>query len=162
MTTARLRALVMGCLLLPALALAQPGSELVQRLEGLQGVERLPVLVELTTALRQEAPAQAITYGKEALDLLATHPDPLAKVSVLNEMGWAYMVQGNIAEAVAHAEQGRALAEQVQDVPGLARAYNNLGVMARSRGEPVAAIALFERALALQRRHGMRRGRPAR
>lgn len=157
MTTARLRALVMGCLLLPALALAQPGSELVQRLEGLQGVERLPVLVELTTALRQEAPAQAITYGKEALDLLATHPDPLAKVSVLNEMGWAYMVQGNNAEAVAHAEQGRALAEQVQDVPGLARAYNNLGVMARSRGEPVAAIALFERALALQRRHGMRR-----
>jgi two-component system, cell cycle response regulator len=156
-SAARLRAIAVWWLLLPALALAQPGRELVQRLDGLQGAERLRVLVELTTALRQEAPAEAIAYGKEALDLLEAHPDALAKVSVLNELGWAYMVQGNNAEAVAHAEQGRALAEQVQDGPGLARAYNNLGVMARSRGEPVAAIALFERALSLQRRHGMRR-----
>jgi two-component system, cell cycle response regulator len=140
----------------PGLA-AQPGSEQEERLRELGGAARIPVLVELTTALRQEAPARALEHGREALALLDEHPDPLARVSVLNEMGWAYMVQGQHAEAVAHAEQGRALAEQVQDGPGLARAYNNLGVMARSRGEPVAAIALFERALALQRRHGLRR-----
>ena len=157
MMAAARRAIALLCLLLPALALAQSGSELAQQLQGLRGVERLPVLVELTEALRQEAPAQAIAHGAEALELLAAHPDPLAKVRVLNEMGWAYMVQGNNAEAVAYAEQGRALAEQVQDGPGLARAYNNLGVMARSRGEPVQAITLFEGALALQRRHGLRR-----
>lgn len=136
------------------LAIAAPADErerIEAALQGLAGQARIAPLVEFVVASRQEAPERALSAGDEALALLARWPDPAAEVRVLNEMGWAYMVLGRYDEASAMAGRGRDLAEREGDSPGLARALNNLGVIARSRGEPGQAIVFFEKALAIER-----------
>lgn len=135
-------------------AVGAPADERVRleaALQALQGEERIVPLVDLVAAARQEAPERALSAGEEALGLLRQWPDPVSEVRVLNEMGWAHMVLGRYDEATASAGRGRTLAEREGDAPGLARALNNLGVIARSRGEPGQAIVLFEQALAIER-----------
>lgn len=120
-------------------------------LQGLEGQARIAPLVDLVVASRQEAPERALSAGGEALALLAQWPDPASEVRVLNEMGWAHMVLGRYDEATTITGRGRALAEREGDSAGLARALNNLGVIARSQGEPGQAIVLFEQALVIER-----------
>ena len=146
---------VLGLALLsPLPSAAAPSSErerLEASLQGVAGQARIAPLVDLVVASRQEAPERALSAGDEALALLAQWPDPASEVRVLNEMGWAHMVLGRYDEATTVAGRGRALAEREGDSPGLARALNNLGVIARSRGEPGQAIVLFEQALVIER-----------
>jgi diguanylate cyclase (GGDEF)-like protein len=138
-------------------AAAAPANErerLEAALQGVSGSDRIGPLADVVVASRQEAPERALSAGEEALALLARSPDAAAEVRVLNEMGWAHMVLGQYDEATTMAGRGRDLAERADDSPGLARALNNLGVIARSRGEPGQAIVFFEQALAIERALG--------
>lgn len=137
---------------LPSAAAASSERERLEAsVEGASGQARIGPLVDLVVASRQEAPERALSAGGEALALLAQWPDPASEVRVLNEMGWAHMVLGRYDEATTITGRGRALAEREGDSAGLARALNNLGVIARSQGEPGQAIVLFEQALVIER-----------
>ncbi len=54
------------------------------------GDERLDLLVDLTEAYREDDPAKAITFGHEALELLAATPDEDGELSLLNALGDAH------------------------------------------------------------------------
>jgi diguanylate cyclase (GGDEF)-like protein len=141
--------------LLAATAGGQPRQdELERRLPALAGVERAQALTELTDLLKNDAPRKAIQYGQEALAFYAAHPDPAAQVRTLDEIAWAYMIVSDYPQAIASAEKGRDLAEQHADRKGLARALNNLGVIAQRRGDGATAVDLFGKSLAIYRQLG--------
>jgi diguanylate cyclase (GGDEF)-like protein len=135
------------CLLLPGPAFGQHVEQLTRQLIGLGGAARARTLAALTDALRQDQPDDALTYGQEALALLAQHHDPAAEVGTLNEMAWAYMTLSDYANAIAFAQKGRDLAERHRDARGRARAINNLGVIAQRRGDALEAIGYFTESL---------------
>ena len=120
-------------------------------LAGLAGADRARVLVDLTVELRSLAPADAVAYGQEALELLNRVDDPATRVRALNEMGWAYMELGEYELAIEHAELGRTIAEAENDPRGLSRALNNLGVIQRRLGGLTTALDYFERSIEVLR-----------
>lgn len=126
-------------------------EELESRLPQLSGLTRANALTDLTDLLKNDRPAKAIEYGREALQLYASHADPVQEVRTLDEMAWAYMIVSDYGNAVASAEKGRDLARARGDQKGLARALNNLGVIAQRRGDGVTAVDLFTQSLAIYR-----------
>src|SRR5262249_9077155 len=100
---------------------------------------------------KHDQPRKAIAYGREALAWYATHPTPTDDVRTLNEIAWAYMIVSDYAHATESAEQGQTLARSRGDRKGEARALNNLGVMAQRRGDGLAAVDRFNRALEIYR-----------
>lgn len=128
--------------------------ELEQALPSLTGLARARALARLTDAHKLDDPERALALGAEALGLFALHPDTVAQVATLNEMGWAHMTRGRYDEAARHADAGRRLAEAAGHRLGQARALSNLGSLAQRRGDPERAVALFSEAVALQRAEG--------
>jgi len=127
---------------------AQTGTEeLESKLSTLKDAERARTLTELTDRLKNDKPRKAIAYGTEALAWYASHADPVNEVRTLDEIAWAYMIVSDYPQAIASAEKGRDLAERRGDRKGLARAINNLGVIAQRRGDGVTAVDLFARSL---------------
>lgn len=139
----------------PPAAVSPPPTERID--PSLTGLARARALATLVDRSRNDRPAEAIAYGREALDLFARHPDPRAQVATLNEMAWAYMTLGRYEEASAHANYGIVLADSTGDLQGKARAMSNLGTLAQRRGDPEEAVARFARALELQRELGLAR-----
>lgn len=133
------------CLLwaLPLAAQESPSTELEARLPELEGAARARAHAELTKAHRSDDPSTAITHGNAAMELFPAHPDPELEAATLNHMAWAYMIQDDYDRAIAHAERGRTKAEQHDDLTGMSLALNNLGVIARRRGDPANAVEFF-------------------
>ena len=116
--------------------------------------ERARELARLVDQLRADDPARALEHGREALRILRDEPDLELRVDVLAEMAWAEMTLGNYDEAERLATQARDAAASADYLRGQARAINNLGVIARRRGDPVRAVELFTRSLAIQQQRG--------
>jgi two-component system cell cycle response regulator len=144
-----------GLILCAALAQAQSRADaLEQQLRALTAADRAHALTELTDLLANDSPRKAIQYGEEALQWYGAHPEAAYEVRTLDEIAWAYMIVSDYARAVASAEKGRDLAQQHGDRKGLARALNNLGVIAQRRGSALDAVALFTTSLDLYRQLG--------
>ena len=150
----RLAVVLAMCAGAAAVVDAQSADELAQRLPNQTGHARAHTLAELTGALRQDNPGQALKYGEEAITLFAKHQDVPGQVRTLNAMSWAYMVLSDDRNAVSFAERGRALAERHGDVRGGAQAANNLGVFAERRGDALQAVDFFSEAVTGYRKVG--------
>lgn len=79
-----------------------------------------------------------------------------ARAAVLRGAGVFAWVMGDFATARARLEEGAALAREREDPRGLALALGHLAPVARDQGDPAAALALAEEAVALARAHGSR------
>lgn len=141
-------------LLLPLSSFADSVAEMRSRLPVARGLERARLLAQLTDATRNEAPRAAIAYGREALTLLESTPDPEVEVMTCNELGWAHMMVSEYAKATELIERAWRLAEKTGNQKGLARAINNLGVVAQKQGDPVRAVELFTDSMKIQERLG--------
>jgi two-component system, cell cycle response regulator len=125
--------------------------DLEKKLAVVHGPERLQTLSQLVTALHSDNPKKAIEYGKEAFSVLKTNPDHRIEISLLTEVGWAYLTLSDYENAIACSEQARTLAEKYNDREGLSLAINNLGVIAQRRDQPIAAVNYFEESLQIQK-----------
>jgi diguanylate cyclase (GGDEF)-like protein len=126
-------------------------SDLEKKLSSVQGPERLNTLSRLVESLHSDDPKKAIEYGKEALSILKNSPNHRLEISVLTDIGWAYLTLSDYENAIAYSEQARKLAEKENDREGLSQAINNLGVIAQRRDQPIAAVNYFEQSLDIQK-----------
>ena len=133
---------------------ADDPADVERRLPTLHGVARARALAQLVDAHKLDDARRALSFGNEALRQLASSPDDTARVTTLNEMGWAAMSLGRYADAERYLNDGLQLAGRTSNELGEARALSNLGTLAQRRGQPQRAIVLFSRALALQKRAG--------
>lgn len=133
-------------------ALGQQRSDpaaLEKQLPTLTGKERVRALARLCEAYRSTAPERALDFGKQALALAGSYPDPDSQVRALNESAWALMELGRYDEAMAEAKKGEDLAQRSSLRRGEARALNNQGVIQRRRGAYGDALELFQRSQAI-------------
>lgn len=144
---------ILGVLLLLSSALfAQQLTtlQLQNKLNSVPDIERGAILAQLTEAYRLEDPQKAIQYGQQALTTFEKNLDPQSKVTVLSEMGLAYLVMGQYQKAFENIENARQLAESNKDNAGLSRALNNLGIIYGRLGDSKKALDYLNRALELR------------
>ena len=76
----------------------------------------------------------------------------------LSFASWASLRNGDLEGGIAHAEQGRALAERIGDKPALARLLNGLGALNHVLGEHDRASSYYRSSLTLRQEIGDRQG----
>ncbi|TQV84394.1 tetratricopeptide repeat-containing hybrid sensor histidine kinase/response regulator [Aliikangiella coralliicola] len=110
----------------------QNPSIIEKRLEQSEGQERLELLIELTHAYQVKFPNKSISYGNEALALLAEFPDETLELKLLNALLQAKIKRRNFGEEIliqrARAEE---LARNHENSAFLAKAIQNTGDIER-------------------------------
>jgi CheY-like chemotaxis protein len=102
----------------PALPQNQPPVEqLKTRLSKASGKEKID-------ALGTNAPRQVIQYGQQALTLLEKSPDPSLELGILNDICWNYHILGDYKKALASANKGIKIAEDLGLKDELSSFYN--------------------------------------
>jgi DNA-binding winged helix-turn-helix (wHTH) protein/tetratricopeptide (TPR) repeat protein len=93
---------------------------------------------------REQKFAEAGVAFDQALDLLKSVNDPKAKAAAFTGRGGVDVMAGRLDAAMAAMGQARLLHEMSNDAFGMARVDLNLGAIAMYRGQPLAAVPLFE------------------
>jgi tetratricopeptide (TPR) repeat protein len=96
---------------------------------------------------------QAIVYCDRAIEAAEAAGEQVALAEGLRVRFWAAMELGRL-DGVADAEQALAIYEQLGDLAGQATSLNLLGMAAYWRGDWVAALEYYQRALGVDRRTG--------
>jgi tetratricopeptide (TPR) repeat protein len=101
--------------------------------------------------LRREWPLAAADL---AAALAATPPDATARADILDALASLHRQQGELEQAVYHAQAALALREVEGSPARLADSFNNLGLLYSAGGDHEHALNAFSEALALYRRIG--------
>lgn len=98
-------------------------------LSGKIGKERLTMLNEISTQVRESNHKIAFNYSKEADSLATILSDTSAKSRALENIGWIYYRQGNWQKSFEYSSEAYRLAIAVGDKLQAARLMNNLGAL---------------------------------
>ena len=96
---------------------------------------------------------QAIVFCDRAIEAAEAAGEQVALAEGLRVRFWAAMELGRL-DGVSDAEQALAIYEELGDLAGQATSLNLLGMAAYWRGDWVAALEYYQRALAVDRRTG--------
>ena len=96
---------------------------------------------------------QAIVYCDRAIEAAQAAGEQVALAEGLRVRFWAAMELGRL-DGVSDAERALAIYEELGDLAGQATSLNLLGMAAYWRGDWVAALEYYQRALAVDRRTG--------
>lgn len=126
---------------------------------GLESEDRVVLLNELSERLRRIAPVESSTYAREALDLVEVDGLKRVKAKSLENMAYAYLVKGELDEALVTINESNALAKELQLEEALADSYHVKGLILQLRGDFANALINYHEALILnenlQREHGI-------
>jgi tetratricopeptide (TPR) repeat protein len=115
-------------------------------------------LLAATAATRLGDLATGASLADEALRQFRSRGDRDGRMRALNLLGAISWERGHMAEAERYFADALGLARQLQDIPMLARACNNLASVAHLQGRSDEAAELYRGALLAHQRHGDRRG----
>ncbi len=135
---------------------AGPDDTLLQKLSTVRGEERARLLNELSAEARSNAPAEAIEWARQALELAGQIDDPTGTARALNNIGIGHYLQAEYDLALQYYDRALAVAEASGDDEGLASTLNNIGVVHYIRGHYEQTIEYYARTLELRRRIGDR------
>ncbi|MCP4661820.1 MAG: tetratricopeptide repeat protein, partial [bacterium] len=142
----------------PAVGAASPAAEqaadLEEQLPALTGVERLHALVRLSEAYRRVQPKKAISFGTEAVALLASHPAPEEEVRLFLSLAHAIHFEADLDGELRWAEKARHAAQEQADDEGLWQALTLIADVHRRRGKYRTAVEHLRQARLIVERLG--------
>lgn len=110
-------------------------TELESQLPNAQGRERTKILAQITEIFLKTDPQKAISYGKEALQLLERFKDKKTEAGVLDQMAQASFALGDYAGALEYAEKSLEIAEKMSDRTRQAKVLNMLSMISIRKGD---------------------------
>lgn len=147
------RLLILLFFLMPMLAFANPEQVNQDSLEvlllGKKGEERLELLNEFATQVRESNQKIAFSFSKEADSLASVLKDTSAKSRALENIGWIYYRQGNWKKSFEHSSEAYQMAMAVGDKLQAARLMNNLGALYYEQMNYEKSIAHFKKGYGL-------------
>lgn len=118
---------------MPTLLIANPDQvnqdSLEVLLSGKKGKERLQLLNEVATQVRESNQKIAFIFSKEADSLASVLRDTSAKSRALENIGWIYYRQGNWQKSFDYSSDAYRMAIAAGDKLQAARLMNNLGAL---------------------------------
>jgi len=114
------------------------------------GYGLISVLINLAIKeVFQDKPAQALDYLRLALAQAEATGTEIQRGRIFLNMGYAYRVDGNWAQAEAYARKAETIFRQTSDLPLLANVWNNLGTIFFLQQRRDDAMAYFRQSLEL-------------
>lgn len=110
-------------------------TELESQLPNAQGRERTKILAQITEILLKTDPQKAISYGKEALQLLERFKDKKTEAGVLDQIAQASFALGDYAGALEYAEKSLEIAQKMSDRTRQAKVLNMLSMISIRKGD---------------------------
>lgn len=110
-----------------------------------KGKERLHLLNELATALRERSQNEAFSYSLEADSLAEKLGDGLGKSRALENIGWIYYRRGQWQKSFEYSQEAYEIAIQNDDRLQAARLMNNLGALYYEQQDYAMAIGQFKK-----------------
>lgn len=104
-------------------------DSLVRLLQGKTGRERVTILNQLGTLLRESDHSKTIQYSMEADSLASIIGDFSGQSRALENIGWIYYRQGNWQKSFEFSSKAYDLAIKVNDKLQAARLMNNMGAL---------------------------------
>jgi signal transduction histidine kinase/predicted negative regulator of RcsB-dependent stress response len=114
-------------------------------LPGKVGKERLDLLNQMATELRESAHEEAFLYSMEADSIALVIGDPLGRSRALENIGWIYYRQGQWQKSFEFSKIAYDLAIQSDDRLQAARLMNNLGALYYEQQDHSMAVTQFKK-----------------
>lgn len=140
--------ILLSLVLLPATIQGQSLIDsLKQVLPGAEGIEKVAVLNQLSWELKSSETTEAIAYGKQGLDLsnFIAYKSGLAEASY--NLTVLYYIQQDFAKSNEYANQAIGHYQGLEEIAGIAKSWNIMGLSALSLGHNEQALAYFQKAL---------------
>jgi tetratricopeptide (TPR) repeat protein len=102
-------------------------DSLLNLLESAQDADRIPLLKELCWENRYSNPAEALSFGLEALSLVKLFESYEQEASIHNYLGIIQRNVGDHATALEYFFTARNIAEEQENLEDMAYANNNIG-----------------------------------
>jgi len=111
-----------------------------------KGKERLSILNELGTSLREVSPPQALDYLLEAEKIAKEVGNKSAEAKAKENIGWVYYRQGQWQKTFDYSKDAYDLAIEVNDFQEAARVLNSMGALYYEQNNYLMAIVQFKKA----------------
>lgn len=108
---------------------------------------RVNLLNTISYSLFTSAPAEAVDYGKQALNLAESTNFKKGIAYALKNIGLGYYMQGNFLEVLNYWDQSLKVFETMNDKLGVSNILNNLGAIYFNQGNDAKAIDFYLRSL---------------
>jgi len=108
---------------------------------------KVNLLNSISYNLFTSVPAEAIDYGKQALNLAEKIDFKKGIAYALKNIGLGYYMQSNFVEVLIFWEQSLQVFESIDDKLGVSNLLNNLGAIYFNQGNDAKAIDLYLRSL---------------
>ena len=111
-----------------------------------KGKERLLILNELGTKLREISPTEAFDYSSEAEKIAKELGDKSAEAQAKENIGWIYYRRGQWQKTFDYSKEAYDLAIEANDFPEAARVLNSMGALYFQQNNFLMAIEQFKKA----------------
>lgn len=128
----------------PAMAQGTDADSLLLALNGKTGKDRLSLLNQLGTALRESDQKSAFDFSKEADSLAVQLDDLSARSRALENIGWIYYRQGQWQKSFEYSSEAYHLSLKAEDKLQAARLMNNMGALYYEQTNYPKAIEQFK------------------
>ncbi|PZV81587.1 tetratricopeptide repeat protein [Algoriphagus aquaeductus] len=119
-------------------------DSLLLALNGKTGKDRLSLLNQLGTALRESDQKSAFDFSKEADSLAVQLDDLSARSRALENIGWIYYRQGQWQKSFEYSSEAYHLSLKAEDKLQAARLMNNMGALYYEQTNYPKAIEQFK------------------
>jgi len=127
-------------------------DSLEQILPYLEGEERLIVLNELATILREKSQQQAFEYSEEAENLAQDLGNKSAEAKAKENIGWIYYRRGQWQKTFDYSKEAYELAIEAEDSKEAARILNSMGALYYEQNNYPKAIQHFKDAYEISKK----------
>lgn len=114
-------------------------------LEGKSGKDRIALLNQIASNLRESAQTEALNFSIEADSLARISGDLSARSRALENIGWIYYRQGQWQKSFEFSEEAYELAISANDQLQAARLMNNMGALYYEQQNYLMAIEQFKK-----------------
>ncbi|WP_026969160.1 tetratricopeptide repeat protein [Algoriphagus terrigena] len=114
-------------------------------LPGIEGKERIVVLNQLATELREKSQAEALAYSIESDSLAQALGDSAGLSRALENIGWVYYRQGQWRKSFDFSQRAYDVAMHTDDKLQAARLMNNMGALYYEQQNYETAISQFKK-----------------
>ncbi len=123
-------------------------------MESAENFERINILNQLGTSLREISQEEALAYSKDAESLAIELNDKAGEAKAKENIGWIYYRRGQWQESFDYSEKAYQLAMEVSDFRKAAGILNNIGALYYEQQNFPMAIVQFKNAYKIAKSSG--------
>jgi tetratricopeptide (TPR) repeat protein/tRNA A-37 threonylcarbamoyl transferase component Bud32 len=127
-------------------------EDLKKKISVKSGKEKAQALNELSSHYTYISAEEAITYGRQALELAKKLGEKQEEARALNNIGWGFRIQGKFGQAREFYEKGLTISRAIKNDNLIYNSLNNIGGTFEEDNSPAKALDYYRQTYELAKR----------